>query len=180
MLNAIYFVAVITAIIVTIVASFVSFRKMTVQSQEEKAKKIKEEQRNFVRYALEIFQPFYWEALHFAILSEEFKRKQISTVEKSEERNQLITAYLTAFNSLQEEFKNFDRKLDVTQLGNVQSSIPINIRDDIQKLVQVLGDACRLAQEEKSDLKDCFTLIESAYRDSSRVEKTLRSLFRRS
>jgi hypothetical protein len=175
MLNAISFVAVTTAIIVTIAASFVLFRRITVQSHQEKQNKIKEEQRNLVRYALEVFQPFYWEALHFAILSEEFKRKQISTVEKSEERNQLITGYLTAFNSLQEQAKSFEGKSDVIQL---QSAVPIDLREEVEKLVRVLGDVCRVAQE-KNDLQECFSLVEIAYRDSSHVEKTLRSLYRR-
>ena len=47
-------------------------RKLNARSRKDQ--KVTEEQRNAARYALEIFQPFHWEALHFAILSEDFRR----------------------------------------------------------------------------------------------------------
>ena len=149
-------------------------RKLNSKSRKHQQKKVTEEQRNAARYALELFQPFHWEALHFAILSEEFRRS--GSEKHGSEKVELIKGYLKAFDSLQEEVKNLDGKLDSNEINKV---VTVNLRDEINKIVKTLGEACRLAQEEK-DLAECFHLIETAYRDSAQIEKSLRSLFRRS
>ncbi len=148
-------------------------RKWNARSRKD-LQKVTEEQRNAAGYALELFQPFHWEALHFAILSEEFRRS--GDEKRDSQKAELIKGYLKAFDSLQDEVKSLDGKLDSNEINKF---VTVNLRDEINKIVKTLGEACRLAQEE-TDLAKCFQLIETAYRDSAQIEKSLRSRFRRS
>jgi hypothetical protein len=171
MIGPIYIIAGAAGIVIAVVFLI---RKLNARSRKDQQKRVTEEQRTAVRYALEMFQPFHWEALHFAILSEEFRR---SGGEKHDSHKvELIKGYLKAFDSLQEEVKNLDGKLNSNEINKI---VTVNLRDEINKIVKTLSEACRLAQEEK-DLAECFQLIENAYRDSAQIEKSLRSLFRRS
>ena len=51
--------------------------------------------------------------------------------------------------------KNLDGKLDSNEINKV---VTVNLRDQINKIVQSLGEACRLAQEEK-DLANVSNLL---------------------
>jgi hypothetical protein len=88
---------------------------------------------------------------------------------------ELVTAFLKAFDSLQSEVKNLDGKLDSDAVNKV---LAVNLRDGVNRVVQTLSEACRVAQEQQ-DLTECFNLVEAAYRDSARIESSLRSLFRK-
>lgn len=54
----------------------------------------------------------------------------------------------------------------------------MNIREEIYNLIATLGQASKISQEQP-EMSQCFNLVESAYRDASRVEKTLRLLYRK-
>jgi hypothetical protein len=180
MQGPIYIIVTAVAIASFVVAGFFLVQKFIFRSRDAKQNKLKEEQRNAIRYALEIFQPFHWEALHFAILSEEYKRNGYPTNdEKCVQRSELIQAYSTSFQLLQDELNNLDGKIGVREINNVQTALTLNLRDELQKVILKLSEACRLAQEPQ-DLKECFTLIQAAYYESAQIEKTLRSLYRRS
>jgi hypothetical protein len=180
MIGPLQIIVIITAIAAVVMTGIFLIRKIVDGSREAKENKLKEEQRNAARYVLEIFQPFHWEALHFAILSEEYKRNGHPIADENcVERLELIKSYTAAFNTLQDELQNLDGKLNVSEISNAHNELTLNLRDELQKVILKLGEACRLAQEQQ-DLKECFTLIESAYHESAQIEKTLRSLYRRS
>jgi phage tail tape-measure protein len=163
---------VVTAIAVAMLSGFFMIKKMMERSREEAQKK-NVEQQDAVRTALEIFQPFHWEALHFAILSEDYKR--LNDEKRDSGKAELVTAYLKAFDSLQSEVKNLDGKLNSEAINHVLS---VSLRDGVNRVVQTLSEACRVAQEQQ-DLTECFKLVEAAYRDSARIESSLRSLYRK-
>jgi hypothetical protein len=163
---------IVTAIAFVVLSGFFLIKKRTERSHEESQKK-NLEQHDAIRTALEIFQPFHWEALHFAILAEDYKR--LSDEKRTSGKAELVTAYLKAFDSLQAEVKNLDGKLDSDAVNKV---LAVNLRDGVNRVVQTLGEACRVAQEQQ-DLNECFNLVETAYRDSARIESSLRSLYRR-
>ena len=93
-------------------------------------------------------------------------------------KTNLEKKYSKTLFSLPEQFQLLLRNLDPQQLIKLESILEMNIREEIYNLISTLGRASKISQEQ-SELGECFTLVESAYRDASRVEKSLRLMYRK-
>jgi hypothetical protein len=151
---------------------YLIFRFSFRRSQTQKTLQLNAQMRDSARTALDMFQPFHWEVLHLAILSQRFRQNGNS---KDDEFGK---EYLNILCSLPEQFQTLLRKLDPQQLINLETILEMNLRDEIYNLIGTLGRAYKISLEH-SELSECFNLVESAYRDASRVEKSLRLMYRK-
>jgi hypothetical protein len=162
----------IAGVLVGALIGYLIFRFSFRQSQTEKALRLNTQMRDSARTALDMFQPFHWEVLHLAILSQRFRQNGNS------KEDEFGKEYLKTLCSLPEQFQTHLRNLDPQQLIQLETILEMNIREEIYNLIGTLGRASKISQEH-SDLSECFNLVESAYRDASRVEKSLRLLYRK-
>jgi hypothetical protein len=151
---------------------YLIFRFSLRRSQTQKILQLNSETRDSARTALDMFQPFHWEVLHLAILSQRFRQNGNS------KQDEFGKEYLNALCSLPEQFQTLLRSLDPQQLIQIETMLEMNLRDEIYNLIAILGRAAKISQEQ-SELGECSNLVESAYRDASRVEKSLRLLYRK-
>ena len=162
----------IAGLLVGALIGYLIFRFSFRQTQTEKALQLNTQMRDSARTALDMFQPFHWEVLHLAILSQRFRQNGNS------KEDEFGKEYLNTLCSLPEQFQTQLRNLDPQQLIQLETILEMNIREEIYNLIGTLGRASKISQEH-SDLGECFNLVESAYRDASRVEKSLRLLYRK-
>jgi hypothetical protein len=151
---------------------YLLFRFSYRRTQTQKTLQLHEQMRESAQTALEMFQPFHWEVLHIAILSQRFRQNGNS------KNDEFGKEYLKNLLSLPEQFQLLLRNLDPQALIKIETILELNIRDEIYNLITTLGQAYKISQEQ-SEMNECFNLVESAYRDASRVEKTLRLLYRK-
>ena len=162
----------IGGLLVGALIGYLIFRFSFRQSQTEKALQLNTQMRDSARTALDMFQPFHWEVLHLAILSQRFRQNGNS------KEDEFGKEYLNTLCSLPEQFQTQLRSLDPQQLIQLETILEMNIREEIYNLIGTLGRASKISQEH-SDFSECLNLVESAYRDASRVEKSLRLLYRK-
>ena len=164
--------SVIGGLLVGALIGYLIFRFSFRQSQTQKTLQLNAQMRDSARTALDMFQPFHWEVLHLAILSQRFRQNGNS------KEDEFGKEYLNTLCSLPEQFQTLLRNLDPQQLMKVDTILEMNVRDEIYNLITTLGRASKISVEH-SELSECFNLVESAYRDASRVEKSLRLLYRK-
>ncbi len=162
----------LTGLLVGALIGYLVFRFSFRQSQTQKTLALNEQLRDSARNALDMFQPFHWEILNLAILSQRFRQNGNS------KEDEFGKEYLKTLFSLPEQFQLLLRNLDPQQLIKLEAILEMNIREEIYNLITILGRASKISQEQ-SELGECFTLVESAYRDAARVEKALRLLYRK-
>ena len=169
-LNFLY--STLAGLLVGVLIGYLAFRFSYRRSQTQKTLILNEQLRDSARNALDMFQPFHWEILHLAILSQRFRQNGNSI------EDEFGKEYLKTLFFLPEQFQLLLRNLDPQQLIKLEAILEMNIREEIYNLIVTLGQASKISQEQ-SGLGECFNLVESAYRDASRVEKTLRLLYRK-
>jgi len=162
----------IGGLLVGALIGYLIFRFSFRRSQTQKTLQLNAQMRDSARTALDMFQPFHWEVLHLAILSQRFRQNGNS------KEDEFGKEYFNTLCSLPEQFQALLRNLDPQQLIKLETILEMNIRDEIYNLIGTLGRASKISQEQ-SELSECFNLVESAYRDASRVEKSLRLLYRK-
>lgn len=162
----------LAGLLVGALIGYLLFRFSFRRSQTQKTFRLKEQLRDSARTALEMFQPFHWEVLHIAILSQRFSQNGNS------KNDEFGKEYLKTLFSLPEQFQLLLRNLDPQALSKIETILELNIRDEIYNLIATFGQAARVSQD-SPEMGECFKLVESAYQDASRVEKTLRSLYRK-
>lgn len=167
-----FLLSTIAGLLVGALIGYLVFRFSFRRSQTQKTLQLNQELRDSARNALDMFQPFHWEILHLAILSQRFRQNGNS------KEDEFGKEYLKTLFSLPGQFQLLLRNLDQQQLIKVETTLEMNIHDEIYNLIVTLGRASKISQEQ-SELGECFSLVESAYRDASRVEKTLRLLYRK-
>jgi hypothetical protein len=162
----------IAGLLVGSAIGYLIFRVSLRRSQTQKTFQLNAQMRDSARTALDLFQPFHWEVLHLAILSQRFRQNGNS------KEDEFGKEYLNSLCSLPEQFQTLLRNMDPQQLIKLETILEMNLRDEIYNLIGTLGRASKISQEH-SELGECFNLVESAYRDASRVEKSLRLLYRK-
>lgn len=164
--------SIIAGLVVGTLIGYLIFRTSSRRSQIQKTLQLTAQMRDSAQKALDIFQPFHWEVLHLAILSQRFRQNGNS------KEDEFGKEYLNTLCSLPEQFQTQLRNLDPQQLIKLETILETNIRDEIYNLIVTLGRASK-SSVEHSELSESLTLVESAYRDASRVEKSLRLLYRK-
>lgn len=167
-----FLLSMIGGLLVGALIGYLIFRFSFRRSQTQKTLQLNAQMRDSAQTALDIFQPFHWEVLHLAILSQRFRQNGNS------KEDEFGKEYLNTLCSLPEQFQTLLRNMDPQRLTNLETILEMNIRDEIYNLIGTLGRASKISQEH-SELSECFNLVESAYRDASRVEKSLRLLYRK-
>ena len=172
-MNAPHFIySTIGGLLVGALIGYLIFRFSFRRSQIQKTLQLNAQLRDSAQTALDMFQPFHWEVLHLAILSQRFRQNGNS------KEDEFGKEYLNTLCRLPEHFQTQLRNLDPQQLIQLETILEMNIRDEIYNLIGTLGRASKISQEHP-ELNECFNLVESAYRDASRVEKSLRLLYRK-
>src|SRR5574339_44460 len=148
----------IAGILVGALIGYLIFRFSSRRSQIQKTLQLNAQMQESAQSALDIFQPFHWEILHLAILSQRFR--QIGNSKEDEFGKE----YLNTLFSLPEQFQTLLRNLDPQQLNKLETILEMNIHNEIYNLIVTLGRASKISVEH-TELSECFNLVESAYRD---------------
>lgn len=96
---------------------YLVFRFSFRRSQIQKTLALNEQLRDSARNALDMFQPFHWEILHLAILSQRFRQNGNS------KEDEFGKEYLKTLFSLPEQFQLLLRNLDPQQLIKLEATL---------------------------------------------------------
>src|SRR5262245_27645873 len=112
----------VAGLLVGALIGYLLFRFWFRKSQTQKTLELHEQLRTSAQTALEMFQPFHWEVLHIAILSQRFRQNGNS------KNDEFGKEYLKNLLSLPEQFQLLLRNLDPQALTRVETILELNIR----------------------------------------------------